>query len=568
VHGPATLTADLVKLQQRWEAYLDKYNILDFATVQKRFLDRQTLIMDHISHVFVDEFQDNNPIQFAIHTGWLRRPGMRLTVVGDDDQAIFRFRGSDIECFNQLGPHCAAAGIPYRIDKLETNYRSTKNIVDFTQRFHAASALGLLSMPKTIAAAPGATAGSAVRLLEGPWPDLAKCVAAELRKVGAGLIPGDGATPPSAAILMFSTSERSSSARTSPAIVLRQVLEASGMRVYNPRNKTAASPESPVAQLLGLISYLIDPLSYARAGKGGRSVMVAASMNDAAKQRWARTVPPPFPINEAHLAFQKRLLKLDGGDIGSPHPQRAPLFQLADTVRADIARVRGSGSKPRLTLAGFISRLLAFPYFRNCGFSPSLFRQALFTELVEANVAPTRLTRQSLDQPLEVGFVKGKYEWADRFWSLLNVFGAYLSNAAVDDPEVEAFEQDAILMLTFHQTKGLEFDHVYVAGTGRAPDFGPALRTKLFSGEAPKYVVAPRLSTRNSAVVTLALADRDREVYVALTRAKKTLTLLSDPRAESYMLLNPAISKLFRNAKRKPHNLIPAVSATEYEHRE
>jgi DNA helicase-2/ATP-dependent DNA helicase PcrA len=101
-HGPAGLTADFIKLQTRWEEYLDKFSLLDFATVQKRFLEKQSSIVDHLSHIFVDEFQDNNPIQFAIHTGWLNRPDMRLTVVGDDDQAIYRFRGSDIECFNQL----------------------------------------------------------------------------------------------------------------------------------------------------------------------------------------------------------------------------------------------------------------------------------------------------------------------------------------------------------------------------------------------------------------------------------------------------------------------------------
>jgi superfamily I DNA/RNA helicase len=70
VHGPkGQLTDDLIKLQHRWEEYLDKNNILDFATIQKRFLERQSLLVDHISHVFVDEFQDNNPIQFATLAG-------------------------------------------------------------------------------------------------------------------------------------------------------------------------------------------------------------------------------------------------------------------------------------------------------------------------------------------------------------------------------------------------------------------------------------------------------------------------------------------------------------------
>ena len=75
---------------------------------------------------------------------------------------------------------------------------------------------------------------------------------------------------------------------------------------------------------------------------------------------------------------------------------------------------------------------------------------------------------QPLDAPLKVEQQGSKYVWEARYWSFLNVFGSYLDNANLDDPEVEAFEEDAVLLLTFHQAKGLEFDHVYVAGTGRS----------------------------------------------------------------------------------------------------
>src|SRR5262249_44555547 len=134
-HRQPNLTADLQTLQSRWEQYLDQHQILDFATVQKRFLEVQPKIRDHLEHVFVDEFQDNNPIQFALHTGWLANPKIRLTVVGDDDQALYRFRGSDIGCFTDLKPYCEGIKIPYRQAKLEENHRSTKAIVDFSQAF-------------------------------------------------------------------------------------------------------------------------------------------------------------------------------------------------------------------------------------------------------------------------------------------------------------------------------------------------------------------------------------------------------------------------------------------------
>jgi DNA helicase-2/ATP-dependent DNA helicase PcrA len=568
VHGATGLTEDLCKLQQRWEEYLDKNQLLDFTTIQKRFLERQATIAERIDHIFVDEFQDNNPIQFALHTGWLARPTTRLTVVGDDDQAIYRFRGSDIECFNRLGPFCAKQKIPYRVEKLEVNYRSTKAIVSFCQQFKKGSVLERLSMQKQIVPARSAPKGEPIRLLQGDWPALCEVVAAELDKLGAGKIPREGEpAPPSAAILIFSTSERSTQNHDSAALTLRRAIQARNLRIYNPRNKTAASPESPVSQLFGLLSYLIDPISMAPAGKNGRQVMVAASMPDHQKRRHARSHPPEFRISEQHLGFQKRLIKDDGGEIGAPSPARKPLLDLADATRTNLVNSAQSGKKPRLTLAGFVARVLSLPHFRNCGFTPELFRQALFTSLLEANVAPTRLTMDSLDIPLEVSLQGGRFLWPKRFWSLLNVFGGYLADATLDDPEIESFEENSILMITFHQGKGLEFDHIYVAGTGRPPDLAPALRTRLFSGEPTHYEHDGALSSRDTAVNDLALADREREVYVAMTRARKRLTLLHDPGNDfAYMPLNPAIASLFGSGEGRAHPGSSSVKVKEWSH--
>ena len=102
--------------------------------------------------MFVDEFQDTNPIQFAIHLAWLARPETRLTVVGDDDQALYRFRGSDIACFTGLEDACREAGIAFRREKLEQNWRSSSQIVAFTGAFRRETVLAQVSMPKTVRA--------------------------------------------------------------------------------------------------------------------------------------------------------------------------------------------------------------------------------------------------------------------------------------------------------------------------------------------------------------------------------------------------------------------------------
>ncbi|UCF80385.1 MAG: ATP-dependent helicase [Acidobacteriota bacterium] len=568
VHGITGLTDELVELERRWrEDHLIRNNLTDFTTIQKLFLFHQNDLLAHFRHVFVDEFQDTNPIQFMIHTGWLRNPLMRLTVVGDDDQAIYRFRGSDLACFQGIEPFCKRHSISHRLERLEVNHRSTKTIVAFTQAFRNRTILPSLSMPKNIQAESNAPSGAAVRLLEGSWLELSEAVASELKHLGVGRVPITGQQiPPSVAILLFSASERSSRRYdwSAPALTLRQAVENKDIRVYNPRNKTAAQPESPVGMLLGLISYLIDPITEEPVGRNGRRVMVWASSDDPDKSRAALSQPPTHLINQKHIDFQKKFRNDGGRGIGPTPTDRQPLLRLIDDIRANLA-APNRRRQPRLTLAGLVYRLLSRPFFRNSGFTMEMFRQALFTQLMEANIAPTRLTRDSIDQPLEVSMQGNKYVWPDRFWDFLGYFGALVGSAGMDDLEVESFEDNAVLLITFHQAKGLEFDHVYVAGMGRTPDITPVLRTKLFSGENTRYrIVNGIATTRIKIVKQLSEADREREVYVAMTRARQSLTLLNDPAGFAYMNENQAINQLFQQRSGSPHPDVSTVIVKEW----
>ena len=47
-----------------------------------------------IQHLIVDEYQDTNPMQEEIYHTIAVRSGAHLTVVGDDDQSMYRFRGA------------------------------------------------------------------------------------------------------------------------------------------------------------------------------------------------------------------------------------------------------------------------------------------------------------------------------------------------------------------------------------------------------------------------------------------------------------------------------------------
>jgi ATP-dependent exoDNAse (exonuclease V) beta subunit len=121
-------------------------------------------------------------------------------------------------------------------------------------------------------------------------------------------------------------------------------------------------------------------------------------------------------------------------------------------------------------------------------------------------------------------------------------------------------------MITFHQAKGLEFDHVYVAWTGRNPDLGPALRTRLFSRTAVPYTITGGSQTTDASTAGLSLADREREVYVAITRPRSSVTFLYDPGLADggYYALNPAIDELFKLRKARAYAGHPSVEVVEF----
>jgi DNA helicase-2/ATP-dependent DNA helicase PcrA len=86
-------------------------------------------------HVLVDEFQDTNAIQYR----WVRALAARtrnLCVVGDDDQSIYAWRGADIRNIRDFSRDFPDA----QVVKLEQNYRSSANIVLCAQRVIEAAA--------------------------------------------------------------------------------------------------------------------------------------------------------------------------------------------------------------------------------------------------------------------------------------------------------------------------------------------------------------------------------------------------------------------------------------------
>ena len=86
-------------------------------------------VRNRYRYILVDEFQDTNPVQSALVE--LIGDGHRnLTVVGDDDQSIYRFRGAAISNILEFRDHFRGA----RTVVLRRNYRSTAPILDASHR--------------------------------------------------------------------------------------------------------------------------------------------------------------------------------------------------------------------------------------------------------------------------------------------------------------------------------------------------------------------------------------------------------------------------------------------------
>jgi DNA helicase-2/ATP-dependent DNA helicase PcrA len=81
-------------------------------------------LKNHFDYVVVDEYQDTNDVQYELLKYFINDK-RNVTVVGDDDQSIYGWRGANIEIIRSFHRDFA----PVSIVKLERNYRSTSNIV-------------------------------------------------------------------------------------------------------------------------------------------------------------------------------------------------------------------------------------------------------------------------------------------------------------------------------------------------------------------------------------------------------------------------------------------------------
>ena len=124
------------RFQKIVEAYpeylrlLDENNYLDYNTVQLKALNELQINPEtKYTPIFVDEFQDTDPLQFEIFKILIENSEY-FTAVGDVDQHIYGFRSSFMDYFEEMQEYCDVKRI-----SLDVNYRSTDSIVSATDSF-------------------------------------------------------------------------------------------------------------------------------------------------------------------------------------------------------------------------------------------------------------------------------------------------------------------------------------------------------------------------------------------------------------------------------------------------
>jgi DNA helicase-2/ATP-dependent DNA helicase PcrA len=120
-----------VRIYMAYEVACERAGVIDFAELLLRTLE---LIRDNESlqahyqkrfmHILVDEFQDTNTIQYAL-IQLLAGQSNKVFIVGDDDQAIYGWRGARVENIQRFQHDFASA----EVIRLEQNYRSTTTIL-------------------------------------------------------------------------------------------------------------------------------------------------------------------------------------------------------------------------------------------------------------------------------------------------------------------------------------------------------------------------------------------------------------------------------------------------------
>ena len=459
-------------LELVWEALRDDFRGPELAT---RLRTRMPWAM-------IDEFQDTDPVQWDIfRTIWVHAAAKGLTIVGDPKQAIYGFRGADVQTYLIARDEMLRAGATRVV--LTVNRRSTERLVEAVNHLLVGN-LGqpLLDPRHGISYDDPVVASGDIELDDGKAPisvfALDKKGKAEQRTVALGTAIGQ-------AIEELQATNTTWTLRGEP-----QPFSLSQVMVLTRTNKESGEISASLRER-GLACALVEPerLFQTREAAELASVLaaIAAPRDRSARLRALRT--RFFDVPWADL-----VRVVDGPDH---HPQIAQLFDWAQlaTRRSYESLFRSIVEDSR-----FAERALVLG-----GGERAITNTWHLVELLLAEVAQSRSDLHEVVTRL-------------RRW--------IADDAAMpDERDVQRAETDvdAIRVLTAHKAKGLEAPYVFLYGGVWG---SPTSRVHTLRDATGRALVVGTPDTATRAILDANLeAENQRLAYVALTRAQLRLYL-------------------------------------------
>ena len=440
------------KVKAAYAERLEAQNALDFDDLLLKTLelfDRHPGVRDSYArrfrYVLVDEYQDTNRVQYLL-TAHLASGHGNLSVCGDPDQSIYGWRGADIRNILDFEEDF---GSPLVV-RLEQNYRSTKTILAA-----ASAVIANNTRRKAKDLWTDGDEGDRLVCLEcGDENEEAREIAAQVRSLNAR----GSAWGQCAIFYRVNFMQRALESALRLSAVPYQVV--GGLEFYSRRE---------IRDLVAYLRLLVNPRD---------------------DQAFARVVNAPLRgVGQTTL---DRLLQWS-------RDRRVPL---RDALRSEeaIGLVRGRAKKGLAEFAGILEELEGFKdgpagaaldaVLESIGRERWLAEMddGEGSEVRDANVEELRAHAHEYDRLNPAGKLPG-----------------FLQDVAlVSDTDAYDGAEDAVKLMTLHSAKGLEFDHVFIAGCEE--EILPHARAV---EEDPE----------------MGIEEERRLFYVGLTRARRSLTL-------------------------------------------
>ena len=448
------------------------------------FLEGDENVRLPLTHVLVDEYQDTNPIQESIYLRLCDTQPHNITVVGDDDQALYRFRGGTVECMVGFSAACQTRwGVNPQVIYLSDNHRSDSNIVQWCNNYitsfprMAAPNVRISGKPPLNSTSGRTGTHPAVGLIrDGRVGGCATGMASLISDLKTNGIIQDY----SQCVLLL----RSTKNTRNFAGPYQAALEDQNIPVYNPRSKDYLE-QTEVAQCLGAFIKIIDP----------QLTQLQNLMSPSIKelvQNWAKEYDSIVPANP----------------------------ELADYVTQGAQAIVSKGTAELITPAipTILYRILSHQPFVDYQENPEMdIRLSKLTRLFESFCAQYR--RELWTDDTNAGELS-------RWWYGGFYYGlcGYLEQKGLDDDEDEEVVCPVgyFPIMTIHQAKGLEFDFVFVGNLGASVQTSSAHQLEQdlrpFRGAPPVMI---------NSIDDAMWHDDIRQHFVAYSRAKYALILVA-----------------------------------------